>query len=178
MIAATVEIRCQRILLRPWRPGDEEALVRYANNREIWKNLRDRFPHPFTWKDAEEWIALVKAQGNPPLNFAILFAGEPIGGVGLERLSDVYRMTAEVGYWLGEPFWGRGLATEAVQTTVSYAFDHFDFERLQAGVYEWNPRSCRVLERAGFKCEARLKRSVFKGGRLLDSLLYARLRNE
>ena len=111
-----------KITLRRWRDGDLDSLVRYANNRAVWLNLRDRFPYPYTRGDAEGWIALCKSEQEPALQFAIELDGEAIGGVGLENLDDVYRMTADIGYWVAEPFWGRGIATTAVIETTAYAF--------------------------------------------------------
>ena len=172
----SMEIRCERLLLRPWRRGDEGALIRYANNRNVWRNLRDRFPHPYTIADAESWIRRNEETNEPTMSFAIVLEGEPVGAVGLEHREDVDRRTLELGYWLGEPFWGRGLATEAARAVADYAFATFDVERLEAGVFEWNPASGRVLEKAGFQLEARLRKSVFKDGQLIDRLLYARLR--
>jgi RimJ/RimL family protein N-acetyltransferase len=171
-----VEIQARGFALRPWRKGDEGSLVQYANNRHVWINLTDRFPHPYTRDDAESWIRQVEAQGSPPRNFAIVVEGEAVGGIGLDPLADVNRRTAEVGYWLGEPFWGRGIATEALGLVSSYAFEYFDLDRLQASVFEWNPASSRVLEKSGYALEARIHQSVYKDGQLIDSLLYARLR--
>jgi ribosomal-protein-alanine N-acetyltransferase len=165
-----VEIQCPRLLLRPWRRGDEPALVKHADNRKIWRNLRDRFPHPYTSSDAEDWIRSVEDQGEPTLTFAIVLDGEPVGAVGLERFG------AEIGYWLSETRWGKGFATEAVIAASAYAFAALDIDRLHAGVFEWNPASCRVLEKAGFRLEARLRKSVFKDGRTIDRLLYVRFR--
>jgi RimJ/RimL family protein N-acetyltransferase len=108
-------------LLRPWASGDEDALARHANNRNVWLNLRDRFPHPYTREDAARWIALC-APVVPPQNLAIAVGSEAVGGIGLERGADVYRRTAEVGYWLGESFWGRGIATAALRRFSEYAF--------------------------------------------------------
>lgn len=171
-----MEIQCARVSLRPWRRGDERALVRHADNPKIWRNLRDRFPHPYTWSDAVEWIRIVEGQGEPALHFAIVLDGEAIGSVGFERLADVERRVAEIGYWLGERHWGKGIATEAVITASTYAFETFEIDRLHARVFEWNPASCRVLEKAGYGLEARLRRSAFKDGRTIDQLLYVRFR--
>jgi len=162
-------------VLRAWRPGDEDALVRNANNRKIWRNLTNRFPHPYLQKDADEWIDRVAKEGNPPCNLAIVLEGETVGSVGVERYGDLNRLTGEVGYWLGETHWGKGLATEAVRLMTDYAFDRFDFERLQATVLEWNPASCRVLEKAGFVREARHRRSIIKDGQVIDSWVYGLL---
>lgn len=165
------------ITLRRWRSSDIDALVRYANNRKIWLNLRDRFSHPYTCSDAKSWITFCESQGTPALNFAIDLNGEAIGGIGFERLADVHRMTVEVGYWIGEPFWGRGIATAALVQAVDYAFESLNIERIQAMVFTGNSASTRVLEKNGFEFEGRLKRYVLKDGHFLDALMYARLRS-
>lgn len=171
----TLEINLTRSLLRAWRPGDETLLTLQANNRNVWINLRDRFPHPYTLADAEEWIR--QSRGiRPQTQFAIVIDGAAVGGIGLERRSDVFRRSAEVGYWLGEPFWGRGIMTEAVRAVTEYAFENFDLCRIEAGVFEWNSASMRVLEKAGYICEARLRKSITKEGRTIDQFLYAMVR--
>jgi len=166
----------EQIILRAWRRSDIPALIQYANNRRIWLNLRNIFPHPYTRAEADEWIALCESNQGPPTHFAIELQGEAIGGIGCRLLDDVNCKTAEIGYWLGEPFWGRGIATAALKQTNEYTFQIFAVERLQATVFEWNPASARVLEKTGYKLEGRLRRSIFKDGRLGDSLLYARIR--
>ena len=171
-----MELAGSRLKLRPWRRGDEEALVRHANNRNVWRNLTDRFPHPYTATDARAWVRQCSTSEGPPRHLAITVDGEPIGGTGFERLPDLARLTAEIGYWLGEAYWGQGFATEALRLTTDYAFSQFDFVRLQAGVLEWNPRSRRVLEKAGYHLEARLAKAVYKDGQTIDSWLYVRLR--
>lgn len=171
-----MEIKTERLVLRPWKPEDEQALVRHANNRNIWIRLGDRFPFPYTRKDARRWIRFAERASFPPANFAIVLDGEPIGGIGFERRTDLERMTAELGYWLSELHWGKGYASEAVQAIANYAFSRFDFVRLQARVLEGNPASCRVLEKAGFQQENTMRRGAFKDGKVMDLLLYARLR--
>lgn len=170
-----MELKLTRCTIRPWRHGDEASLARYANNRNIWRNLRDTFPHPYTLKDAEQWIRSASAE-NPPRNFAIIIEGEAAGGIGFVLKNDVYRNAAEIGYWLGEEFWGCGIITEAVHAMTEYAFANFDICRIQAGVYEWNPASMRVLEKAGYALEARLRKSIIKDGEMIDELIYAIMR--
>jgi RimJ/RimL family protein N-acetyltransferase len=170
-------IECPRIMLRLWRRGDEAALVRHANNRNVWRNLRDHFPHPYTMADAIDWIRSVEETEGPARRFAIVREGEPIGGAGFEPFTDVHRRVAEIGYWLGEAHWGKGYGTEAVCALTDYAFRTFDLERMEAGVFAWNPASCRVLEKAGYRFEARIERSVLKDGETIDRLLYARFRD-
>jgi ribosomal-protein-alanine N-acetyltransferase len=172
----SVQLETERLVLRPWRRGDEEALVRHADNRRVWLNLRDLFPHPYTREHAREFIAIQAATAGPPSNLAIEHEGEAIGSVGLHPLTDVARFTAEIGYWIGEAFWGRGLATEALRCFTGYAFDKFPFERLEGWVFATNPSSGRVLEKAGYELEATLRRSAFKDGRFVDCHLYVRFR--
>ncbi len=166
----------EQIKLRPWARTDVPALVRYANNRKIWLNLRDIFPHPYTRAHAEKWIAICESSRGPTTNFAIELQGEAVGSIGYRLLDDVNCKTAIIGYWLGEPFWGRGIATAALKQATDGAFQSFPLERVEATVFEWNPGSARVLEKAGYLLEARLRRSIFKDGRVADSLLYARIR--
>ena len=170
-----MEIKLSRCTLRPWRTGDEASLARYANNRNVSGNLKDRFPFPYTSADATEWIAHVAGQA-PTCNFAIVVDGEAVGGTGIEVGDDVFRRSAEVGYWLAEPFWGRGIATEVLRALTEYAFATFDLIRLEAGVFSWNPASARVLEKAGYMLEGRMHRAVVKNGRVGDRLIYGLLR--
>ncbi len=169
-------INAPPLILRPWRFSDADAMVHHANNRKIWLNLRDRFPHPYTHADAHAWLAMRAADTGSPHNFAIEFDAEAIGGIGLEFFTDVHRMTAEIGYWLGESMWGRGFATLAVKATTEYAFATFELHRLQAMVYQWNPASARVLEKAGYTLEGRLRKYIVKDNRIGDALIYAKLR--
>jgi len=171
-----MEIRLETCTLRPWRMSDEQALVRQANNRNIWRNLRDAFPHPYGELDAIDWLA--RHIGVEPVRFfAIEHQGELAGSIGLMLLDDVYRRGAEIGYYVAEPCWGRGIASEAVRGISAYAFDAFpELVRLQAAVFAWNPASMRVLEKAGYEREALLRQSVWKDGTLMDSVLYAKLR--
>jgi ribosomal-protein-alanine N-acetyltransferase len=172
-----MELRTERLILRPWRRGDEAALVREANDMAVWRTVRDRFPHPYTVADAERWIDYTRSQPGPPRHFAIVHGGTLIGGVGFELKEDVHRCTSEVGYWLGRAWWGRGFATEAVRRIVAYAFETFDsLTRLEAHAFASNPASARVLEKAGFVLEARLSRAVIKQGVVQDELVYALLR--
>jgi [ribosomal protein S5]-alanine N-acetyltransferase len=166
----------KQIRLRAWRRSDIPSLVHYANNRRVWLNLRNIFPHPYTHEEAEKWIAICESEKAPTSHFAIEFQGEAIGGIGYRLLDDVNCKTAEIGYWLGEPFWGRGIATAALKQATDEAFKNCALERLQAIVFEWNAASARVLEKAGYVLEGRLRRSIFKDGRLADSLLFARIR--
>jgi len=170
-----VEIHIGQCSIRSWSFEDKSAVVKYANNRNIWLNLRDTFPHPYTERDADTYLQSVVDQ-HPETDFAIATPEEAIGGIALKLKEDVSKKSAELGYWLGEPFWGRGIATAAVGTVVEYGFSHFDIVRIWAEVFEWNPASIRVLEKAGFLLEGRLRKSVFKDGKVIDKFIYAIVR--
>jgi len=162
--------------IRSYTAADVDSLVKYANNRRISINLRDRFPFPYTRADAAGFIQAASSQ-RPESDFAIATPGEAIGGVGFHRQVDVYRLSAEVGYWLGEPFWGRGIATRAVRALTEWVFATTPLVRLYAHVFEWNPASARVLEKAGYGLEGRMRRSVVKDGQIIDQLVYAIVRD-
>jgi len=161
--------------VREFRRGDEESLARFANDRRVWRNLKDAFPHPYTLDHARAWVAL--NQGDPnPHHFAIAVDGQVAGGIGLEFKPDIWRYSAELGYWLAPAYWGRGIMTGALRAVVDYAFATFDLNRLWAGAFDWNPASIRVLEKAGFVLEARLTKSAYKDGEFVDELIYAIVR--
>jgi RimJ/RimL family protein N-acetyltransferase len=162
-------------VIRDLAVEDASSIARYANNRKIAMWLRDRFPSPYTEADAEAFLAAVSRQ-DPRTVFAIATPEEAIGGIGLEFRDDVHRFTAELGYWLGEPFWGRGIMTEAVRRFTVWAFGRLEVHRIYASVFDGNDRSIRALEKAGFEREGRLRASVFKNGRILDQWLYARIK--
>ena len=152
---------------------DAESLVKHANNRKVWLGLRDLFPHPYTIEDAHEFLQKKIAEQSATI-FCIEIDDAAVGGIGIHRGQDVHRQTATVGYWLGEEFWGRGIMTEAVNAVTYFCFDNFPLRRISAEVFANNPASARVLEKAGFIFEGRLKNHVVKEGHVLDSLVYAR----
>lgn len=162
-------------IIRSWATGDEASLAENANNLKIWQNVRDRFPHPYTMKDAALWIRIANAD-KTMLNLAIEYEGKAVGAIGVIFKNDVHRHTAEIGYWLGEQYWGRGIITRAVQAMTDYVFSHYSTIRIYAGIFEYNTASARVLEKAGYHLEARLKKSVTKEGKTVDELIYAKLR--
>jgi len=162
-------------LIRPWRADDVTALARHADNRRVWANLRDRFPSPYTLDDADAWLRHC-ARIVPVTDFAIEVDGVAAGGIGVVLRTDVERVDTELGYWLGEPFWGRGVMSAAVTAFVPWVFDRFHVARVHANVFDFNAASARVLEKAGFTLEGRLRQSAFKDGRLIDQLVYARIR--
>jgi RimJ/RimL family protein N-acetyltransferase len=172
-----MEIILANAKLRRWGAGDEESLVQQANNQRIWRNLRDRFPNPYTLEDARIWIAIASVT-EPQTNFAITVDEMAVGGIGILLQEDVHRRSAEIGYWLGEDYWGRGIVTEAVRRVTDWAFENFDLCRIFAHVFAWNPASMRVLEKAGYEYEGRLRQSVTKDGQTIDQVIYAIIRED
>ena len=165
----------QRCTIRPWRLDDAESLASHANNRKIWLTLRDLFPHPYTIQDAHEFLQRAISE-KPTTNFCIEVEGVAAGGIGSRLGQNVHRHTAEFGYWLGEKFWGRGIMAEAVMAFTDFCFDNLPLRRIYAEPFENNAASARVLEKAGFVFEGRLKNNVVKDGKVLNSLLYAKTR--
>lgn len=170
-----MRIELRQSTLRPWHPDDVAALVHHANNRNIWRNVRDRFPHPYTIEAAEMWISIANDNPYEPA-LAIAVNGEAVGGIGLIFGQDIDRRSAEIGYWLSEEYWGRGIVTEAVQGLTKYAFQHFDLARIWACVFAWNPGSMRVLEKAGYAREGILRQAATKDGQTIDVVMYAIVR--
>jgi RimJ/RimL family protein N-acetyltransferase len=164
-------------MIRDWAKEDARSIAKHANNRNIAMWLRDGFPCPYTVSDAEAFLGLVSQQ-SVRTAFALATAQEAVGGIGLEFGKDVHRFTAELGYWLGEPFWGRGVMTEAVRQFTIWTFRQFEVYRIHATVFSGNTASLRVLEKAGFQQEGCLRASVFKNDRILDQFLYAKIRDD
>ncbi len=172
-----MELQCGVCLLRPWRASDAAPITRHANDRDVWLNLRDRFPHPYRAADAVAYIRSVAAQ-TPPTNFAIVVADEPVGGIGLRRGEDIERCAAEIGYWLGRTYWGRGIMTAAVRAATHYAFSSLDLLRVFALPFTGNAASVRVLEKAGYVQEGVLRSSAIKAGQVRDQYVYAAVRTD
>jgi RimJ/RimL family protein N-acetyltransferase len=164
-------------VVRTWEMGDVPSLVAHANNRNVWINLRDRFPHPYTKSDGQKFVRASRRM-RPETFFAIAVDGAAAGGIGFVVQSDVDRMSAEVGYWLGEAFWGRGIVSAALVAVTHYAIEQHGLTRLFALPFAHNPASCRVLEKAGYVLEARLRRSAIKDGAIVDQCQYAFISDE
>lgn len=164
-----------KVRLRPLRYADREHLAELANNKKIWNNLRDMFPYPYTLEDADKFLDSVKQQ-EPQVTLAIEYDFQFVGVIGLVLQPDVYKKGAEIGYWIGEPFWGKGIATQALNLASDYAFETLAFERLYAGVFEGNEASKRVLEKCGFQLEGISRKAVFKNNKLIDEYRYGKLR--
>ena len=161
--------------IRDLVPADAAAIARHADNPRVAGVLRDLFPSPYRLSDAEEFIAMING-ATPCTAFAIAGQEEAFGVIGFVAGQDVYRHSAEIGYWIGEDFWGRGIMTGALGVFTTYLFENFPFNRLFAGIFSSNPASGRVLAKAGFQQEGILRAHVIKNGKILDEHLYAKLR--
>jgi len=162
------------VKLREWKKSDADDLARIANNRNIWDNLRDQLPHPYSKKDAKHWLKLVKKQ-QTATTFCIEADGHMAGSIGFTIKDDVYRKTAEIGYFIAEDDWGKGIATEAIRQLVNYIEKNFDLVRIYAEVFEHNKASMKVLEKNGFYLEAIRKKAAIKNDVVLDDYVWVRL---
>jgi len=163
------------VRLRPLRYSDRKRVAKLANNFKLWNNLRDVLPHPYTLEDADKFLDMVKKQ-NRLLTFAIEYKYEFVGVIGMVPGVDVYRKGSEIGYWIGEPFWGKGIATRALNLATDYAFETLNFIRLHSGVFANNDASKKVLEKCGYQLEGISKNAVFKNKKLMDEYRYAKLK--
>lgn len=158
--------------LRPWNINDLDSLVKNGNNPNIAKNMTNQFPHPYTVEKGKMFIEF--ATRDIPIHiFAIDVNGEACGGIGIHFLSDIQCKNAELGYWLGEPYWGKGIITKAIRETVDYSFKTFDITRIFARPFGTNIGSQKALEKAGFILEGRFEKAFFKNGEYVDELIYA-----
>ena len=169
-----MKLKLGKYMIRDWRPEDVPSIVKYANNKKIWFNLRDAFPNPYQFSDAENFLSKVARQ-DPRTIFAIADDKEAIGSIGLMIGEDVHRHTAEMGYWLAEPCWNKGIMSRAVLRFSEFAFEKFALNRIFAEPFIKNTASVRVLEKAGFVLEGTLQASAFKDGKVLDQFLYAKI---
>lgn len=169
-----LHVECAGARLRAWRPEDLESLVANASHADVSRGLRDRFPYPYTGDDGRAWLA--RAVDESERAWAIEIDGAAVGGVSLHPGVDVHRHSAELGYWLGRRYWGRGIMTRVIGAFAVPAMQAFRLHRLYATVYANNPASMRVLEKAGFAREGTQKSAVMKRGELLDLVVYARTR--
>lgn len=171
-----MEIKLQRSTLTEWRESYADSLAEQANNPKIAQYLRDVFPSPYTKEDAKAWIQFNQANTQPILNFAIVVKGTCIGAFGLIPQTDIHRCNIEIGYWIGEAYWGQGIVSEVVRFMIKYTFEQFDVARIYAGVFEGNIGSQAVLKKAGFTFESTIPKGVIKNGVLLDEHIYSILR--
>lgn len=171
-----------KFILRPWTLDDLDNLVKFADNKKIADNLTDAFPYPYSREDGVAYITAHHHDGEshkdhaPGRVFAIEVDGIACGSIGIFPQTDVHRKNAEMGYWLAEEYWGRGIITGAVMQIIEYGFRTFDINRIFARPYATNLASQRVLEKAGMRLEARFEKSIFKNGQFLDELIYSILK--
>jgi ribosomal-protein-alanine N-acetyltransferase len=172
-----LSINFEGVSLRPVQLSDSSILPKYANNIKIAQNMRDVYPFPYSEKDAEDYLARV-CGSTPVTHFLIFKEQEHIGNFAFLLKEDVHRYNAEIGYWLGEPFWGRGIMPGVIRTMLLYIFNNFEISRVYAEVFSPNTGSMKVLEKSGFKKEAVIRKNVFKNGQFLDTHLYSMLNDE
>ena len=169
-------IRSKQFTLRPFRRGDEESLIKNINNKKVARNTL-RIPYPYKKKNARFWIShnlkLQKKKKKTGINFAIDINGKVIGSIGLDKI-EVHK--AEMGYWLGEKYWGQGIMTSAVKLVTKYGFTKLGLRRIYADVFPFNKASARILEKAGYKYEGRLRKDVLKDNKPKDHLLFAKVK--
>ena len=162
--------------LRPWQNGDEITMLTYAKNPKVSAYLTNAFPSPYTAANARFWIDMQLQQQQSSFNLALVIGEEFTGGIGIDLQTDIYCKNARMGYWLGEPFWGKGIMTEAVAMFTAYIFDSFEVMRIYAGVFGSNPASAKVLQKAGYQQEGNFKNSLFKNGLYDDEVIFAKHR--
>lgn len=172
-----MELKSGNIKLRPLRLSDAERLAELANNEKISRNLRDGFPNPYTLADAQNFLSKFTDQ-DPVTFFGIEYNGEHVGNISLLPGQDIYRKTAEIGYFIGEPYWNKGIVTTAVNLITEYGFKHLGIIRIHTGVFEYNTASMRVLEKCGFIKEAVFHKSVFKQNKIWDEVRYSKINPE
>ena len=163
------------IVLRPLTDNDQSVMAKFANNKKIADNLRDVFPHPYSIDDAIFFINH-NMQEDPPMTFAIEHEGNFCGVIGLSAQTDVYRRTAEIGYWIAEPFWNKGIATIAVNLITEYGFAKLEFIRIHTGIFEFNTASMRVLEKCGYKKDGIFEKAVTKNGKTWNEHRYSKIK--
>ena len=164
-----------KISLRSLNIADKMILASLANNKNIFDNVRDYFPFPYKESDAEEFIQSVQRE-NPQTTFAIEYESQFCGVCGLMLQADIYRKTAEIGYWIGEPFWNKGIATTAVKLLTQYGFNHLNLVRIHTGVFEYNLASMKVLEKNGYEKDGIFKNSILKNGSIWNEHRYSKVK--
>ncbi len=172
-----MKIDCGEFFLRPLEIEDAGDLAKNANNRNVWINLRDVFPHPYSKNDAMNFIEFVQA-ADTMLVLGIMYKNECIGVIGAHFQPDVYQHSVELGFWIGETYWGKGIMTKACREYLKYLFEKKDINRIYSSVFEWNKSSMRVLEKCGFKKEGILRKAVLKDGNFIDEHRYSKLKND
>jgi [ribosomal protein S5]-alanine N-acetyltransferase len=173
-----VEIKGPRITLRSYKKEDAARIAEIGNNKKIAENMTDRFPHPYTEKEAREWVETATSPEKIDKNFVIIFEDEIVGGVGLSLHEGLHEGVATGGYWLGEDYWGKGIATEAWKLVIDYAFKNFDIHRVEASAFSWNPASMKIQEKCGLIKEGYIRKNIKRFGKICDQTVYGLLREE
>lgn len=167
-----------KCFIREWRKEDAKNLAEMLNNKKILDNLRDGLPYPYTQKDAEEYInSMLSADKTKTFAFAVTVNDIAIGSIGVFRCNNIHFRTAEMGYYIGEQYWGKGIGTSAVKQTINYIFSNTDIIRIFAEPFAYNTASCRVLEKAGFIFEGTLRNNAVKNGKVIDMKMYSCIKN-
>lgn len=165
--------------IRKWRLADARDLATALSNKKVQDNLRDGLPYPYTEQDGKEYISLMlDADENDTFAFAVTIDGKAIGSISAFRQVNIHRQTAELGYYIAEEYWGKGIMTDAVKLLCDYVFKHTDIIRIYAEPFAYNTASCRVLEKAGFQCEGTLRSNAVKNGKVLDMKMYSKIKVE
>ena len=165
--------------IRRWELSDARDLATALSNKKIQDNLRDGLPYPYTEKDGKDFIStMLAANENDTFAFAITVNGKVIGSIGAFRQTNIHNKTAELGYYIAEEYWGKGIMTEAVKQLCDYVFSHTDIIRIYAEPFSYNIGSCRVLEKAGFQYEGTLRSNALKNGNVLDMKMYSKLKTQ
>jgi len=162
--------------LRTLQPRDAEPMAQYANNERIWQNVRDYFPHPYRIEDAVSFIA-TECNRETQQNLGVIYEDACIGVIGFYPMQDVYRLTADFGYWIGEPFWGKGIISAAISVMAEYIFNHTGIIRLQSSVFDFNKASMRVLAKNGFTLDCIARKGAIKNGEIVDEYRFSRLKS-
>ena len=161
-----------QITLRPWHLNDLENLVALANNKNIAQYMADVFPHPYTTEKGKTFIDFATSNPNSKI-FAIIINEKPVGSIGLHIQTDILKKNAEIGYWLGEEYWGKGIIKHAINQMVDYGFKNLDIVRIFARIYGTNIPSQKVIEKANFVLEGKFEKTIYKNNEFLDELIYA-----
>ncbi|WP_409015820.1 GNAT family N-acetyltransferase [Anaerostipes caccae] len=165
--------------IRKWKLSDAEDLAAALSNTKIQNNLRDGLPYPYTEKDGTEYITdMLSADEDQTFAFAVTADSKVVGSIGVFRQENIHRQTGELGYYIAEEYWGKGIMTEAVKQICTYVFDKSDMIRIYAEPFAYNAASCRVLEKAGFQYEGTLRNNVVKNGKVIDMRMYSLLKTE
>lgn len=166
------------MIIRKWEMADAKDLAKALSNKKVQDNLRDGLPYPYTEQDGEYYItSMLEADENDTFAFAIIVDGKVAGSIGVFRQGNIHMLTAELGYYIGEEYWGRGIMTKAVKQICEYVFEHSDIIRIYAEPFSYNIASCRVLEKAGFQYEGTLRNNAIKNGKVLDMKMYSLLKS-